>query len=141
MSDLLEERLHDHMRDLQLDAGSWRESADMTGGHAAATLTRDALENEKLAAEFGEIADEVEALRTRLKDAEQQLEVLRPGGTYAWKSKCERLRTALVTLVGVDGRAELEQMELFLRSAPMPAEDKAATIDAVNALLATLPKD
>lgn len=51
----------------------------------------------------------------------------------------DHLRTALVGLVGVDGRAELEQMEAVMRLMPAPAQDKAATIDAIHALIATLP--
>ena len=48
------------------------------------------------------------------------------------------LRAALVGLVGADGKAELEQMEAALRSMPVPLTDKAASIDAIHALLATL---
>jgi hypothetical protein len=51
----------------------------------------------------------------------------------------QQLRSALVGLVGVNTRAELEQMEAFMRLMPAPAEDKAATIDAIHALLATMP--
>jgi hypothetical protein len=51
----------------------------------------------------------------------------------------DRLRAALVLLVGVDSRAELEEMETTLRLAPAPAEDKAAAIDGIHALLSTLP--
>lgn len=49
------------------------------------------------------------------------------------------LRAALVGLVGVDGREQLELMEIELRAIPAPAADKAATIDAVHALIA-VPK-
>jgi hypothetical protein len=49
----------------------------------------------------------------------------------------DRLRAALVGLVGVDTRAELEQLEAAMRLMPAPAQDKAATIDAIHALLAT----
>jgi len=49
------------------------------------------------------------------------------------------LRTALVGLVGADGKAELEQMEAVMRVLPVPMADKAASIDAIHALLATLP--
>ena len=49
------------------------------------------------------------------------------------------LRTALIGLVGASTRAELEDMEVVLRAAPAPAEDKAAAIDGIHALLATLP--
>jgi hypothetical protein len=44
----------------------------------------------------------------------------------------------LVGLVGVDGLTELEQMESVMRLLPAPAEDKAKTIDAIHALLATI---
>lgn len=50
------------------------------------------------------------------------------------------LRSALVGLVGVDTRAELEELEAVMRLMPAPAQDKAATIDAIHALLATLPE-
>lgn len=58
----------------------------------------------------------------------------------AMTAQRDRLRAALVALVGVDGRDELGQMEAFMRLAPAPAEDKAATIDAIHALVATLPE-
>lgn len=51
------------------------------------------------------------------------------------------LRSALVGIVGVDGRDELEQMEAVMRLMPAPAQDKAATIDAIHALLATLGQE
>ena len=50
------------------------------------------------------------------------------------------LRGALVGLVGADTQHELEQMELAVRLLPAPAEDKAATINAIHALIATLPQ-
>jgi len=49
------------------------------------------------------------------------------------------LRGALAGLVGVSDKDELEQMEVMMRSIPAPAEDKSASIDAIHALLATLP--
>lgn len=49
------------------------------------------------------------------------------------------LRAALARMVGVDTREELEQMELVMRAMPVPSEDKAAMLDAIHALLATLP--
>lgn len=52
----------------------------------------------------------------------------------------DMLRAALVGLVGVDGRVDLEQMEAVMRLLPAPAQDKAATIDAIHALVATLPE-
>lgn len=50
----------------------------------------------------------------------------------------ELLRAALVKLVGVDGSAELREMEAVMRLMPAPADDKAATVDAIRALIATI---
>lgn len=50
----------------------------------------------------------------------------------------DRLRTALVGLVGVDGREELEQMETVMRLTPGIDEDKVSAINAIHALLSTL---
>lgn len=58
----------------------------------------------------------------------------------AAKAERDVLRAALVKLVGVDGRADLEAIEAVMRLAPAPAEDKAASIDAIHALIATLPQ-
>jgi hypothetical protein len=57
-------------------------------------------------------------------------------------SHCDhaRLRSALVALVGVDGREALEELEAYMRrDAIAPAADKAVSIDAIHALIATLP--
>ena len=51
------------------------------------------------------------------------------------------LRGALAGLVGASDKAELEQMDVMMRSPPAPAADKAAIIDAIHALLSTLPND
>ncbi len=58
----------------------------------------------------------------------------------AQKAERERdmLRTALVGLVGVDGKDDLGQMEGVMRLMPGPAQDKAVTIDAIHALISTL---
>jgi len=48
-----------------------------------------------------------------------------------------KLRSALVGLVGVDGKEALEQMEVMIRLADAPAKDKAVTIDAILTLLET----
>ena len=49
------------------------------------------------------------------------------------------LRSALVGLIGADSAEELRQMEVTMRLLPAPAEDKAVSINAIHALLATLP--
>ena len=51
------------------------------------------------------------------------------------------LRAALWKLVGAESVAELEQMEMVLRAAPAPAADKAVSIDAIHALIATADDD
>lgn len=56
----------------------------------------------------------------------------------ATTSKATLLRAALVGLVGVDGPTELGKMETMLRLLPAPAEDKAAMVNAVYALLQTV---
>lgn len=48
------------------------------------------------------------------------------------------LRAAVVGLVGSDDREELEQMEMAIRIAPVPECDKAASINAIRALLETI---
>jgi hypothetical protein len=54
----------------------------------------------------------------------------------------DRLRAALAGLVGAADmdREELEQMEAMMRVLPAPAEDRAAAVDAIHALIATLPE-
>lgn len=47
------------------------------------------------------------------------------------------LRAALVGLVGADDKDELRKMDAALRLLPVPESDKAVTINAINALLAT----
>ena len=49
----------------------------------------------------------------------------------------DRLRAALVGLVGASEPADLREMELAMRVLPASAEDKAATLDAIHALIAT----
>jgi hypothetical protein len=48
------------------------------------------------------------------------------------------LRAALVGLIGSDSEQELRQMEATMRVLPAPDADKAASINAIHALLATL---
>lgn len=72
------------------------------------------------------------------RDDEVKWEERRAAGKTP-KQERDRLRAALVGLVGVDTREELEQLEAVMRVVPAPAEDKAKTIDAIHALLATLP--
>lgn len=49
------------------------------------------------------------------------------------------LRSALAGLIGVNSEAELRQMEGVMRSLPIPDTDKAVSINAIHALLATIP--
>jgi hypothetical protein len=52
----------------------------------------------------------------------------------------ELLRNALIGLVGADTKEELEQMESFTRIAPVPEKDKTSAINAIHALLDTMPE-
>lgn len=49
------------------------------------------------------------------------------------------LRSALVGMLGVDTKHDLEQMEAMVRMQPAPEADKAVAINAIHALLATMP--
>jgi len=55
------------------------------------------------------------------------------------ESKLAQLRRALVGLVGLDTREELEAMEAVVRLSTIPEKDRASTIDAIHALMDTLP--
>ena len=48
------------------------------------------------------------------------------------------LRSALAGLIGVSSEPELRQMEGVMRSLPVPDADKAVSINAIHALLATI---
>ena len=51
------------------------------------------------------------------------------------------LRAALIGLIGGETKAELEGMELAMRAIPAPEADKAVSINAIHALLATMPEN
>ena len=48
------------------------------------------------------------------------------------------LRSALAGLIGADTEGELRQMEATMRVLPAPEADKAVSINAIHALLATM---
>jgi len=50
------------------------------------------------------------------------------------EKKIERLRNALAGLIGASTKDELDAMELAIRSTPAPDSDKAAAINAIDAL-------
>jgi hypothetical protein len=52
----------------------------------------------------------------------------------------DKLRRALIGLVGVDKKEKLEEMEATLRILPMPEVDRICTINAITALLETAEK-
>ena len=54
------------------------------------------------------------------------------------ESDIRLLRSALVGLVGADTAEELNKMELAMRMLHAPEADKAVTINAIHALLATM---
>ena len=49
------------------------------------------------------------------------------------------LRSALIGLIGAETEAELRQIELAIRAMPVPDADRAVSINAINALIATTP--
>jgi hypothetical protein len=53
----------------------------------------------------------------------------------------DRLRAALVGVVGVSTREECEAMEVAVRSMPACDEDKAVTLNAIHALRDTAPEE
>lgn len=85
------------------------------------------------------VGDDFEGLYGRVRNAIN--DAIKVQAIKPLEAERNRLRAALVGLVGVDGRADLEQMEGVMRLMPAPAEDKAATIDAIHALLATVAPD
>lgn len=54
------------------------------------------------------------------------------------ESDITMLRSALVGLIGADGKEELQAMEAAIRLLPAPEADKAVSINAIHALLSTL---
>lgn len=53
------------------------------------------------------------------------------------EQKILKLRNALAGLVGASKKSELEQMELIIRGAIAPEEDKAASLNAIHVLIET----
>ena len=51
--------------------------------------------------------------------------------------KVEKLRAALIGLVGASEKGELEQMEAMIRVAPIPDQDKVGMLNAIHLLIAT----
>ncbi|RKJ92164.1 hypothetical protein D6R50_06320 [Aeromonas veronii] len=49
------------------------------------------------------------------------------------------LRSALAGLIGADTEAELHQMEAIMRTISITDADRAASINAIHALLTTMP--
>lgn len=49
------------------------------------------------------------------------------------------LRSALIGLIGAETEAELRQIERAIRAMPVPDADRAVSINAINALIATTP--
>lgn len=57
------------------------------------------------------------------------------------ESDIAMLRSALAGLIGADTEDELRQIESAMRVLPAPEADKAVSINAIHALLETLPHD
>lgn len=76
---------------------------------------------------------ERDAIADQCAEAERTL-------NQAWQER-DRLRAALVGVIGADGREALEAMAAVIRAAVAPADDTAVSIDAIHALLDTLPQE
>lgn len=48
--------------------------------------------------------------------------------------KIEKLKTALICLIGVETKEELDAMEIIIHSTPGPESDKVAAINAIDTL-------
>ncbi len=101
---------------------------------------------EEVDALVGKLESDLIAVRAQLQDVQLENIALRDNNIAIKAMFDERaialvqlktLRSALVGLVGVDTREELEQLEVVMRLMPAPAADKAATINAIHALIAT----
>jgi len=86
-----------------------------------------------------DLKDSFETANQRLEEAQAKLAKAEAENARLQEER-EKLRAALASLVGADGREELDAMEAAMRLIPAPAADKAASIDAIHALMATLPK-
>lgn len=64
-----------------------------------------------------------------------------PERMTAIEQQRDRLRAALVGLVGAESVRELQEMEVALRMMPAPESDKVAMINAIHALLETAPNN
>lgn len=104
-----------------------------------AELTRDAGIINRVACEFRGDYLALQEMKHRFGIIVSALKSASLPSPQRWQHERDVLRAALVNLVGVDGRHELEEMEVTLRALPGPAADKAAAIDGIHALLATLP--
>ncbi len=57
------------------------------------------------------------------------------------RSDIAMLRSALAGLIGADSETELRAMESAMRLLPAPEQDKMVSINAIHALLATIPQE
>lgn len=55
------------------------------------------------------------------------------------ESDLDKLRKALIGLIGCESAQELDAMEAMIRLMPAPDADKIATINAITALRETMP--
>lgn len=69
----------------------------------------------------------------------EQCGTLTPSVEVHGSSTTNMLRSALVGLIGADTEPELRQMAETMRMLPAPEADKAVSINAIHALLATMP--
>jgi len=77
-------------------------------------------------------------VRECVKSANNELVCTKPQMRKA-EEDVALLRNALVGIIGASDKAELERLELAVRVLPAPDADKIAGLNAIHALLATLP--
>lgn len=106
---------------------------ELTGPASGAPAAVDERSTERATAESTGASEEDAWVRIASQNAEDANARL-----AAVQQQNRALRSALAGLVGASTRDELEQIEVGLRLMSAPAQDKAAMIDAVHALFATL---
>ena len=84
------------------------------------------------------IDDRLEIASGEIDRLHSQIDAAR-AAIYEAASDVSMLRRALVGLIGADSEQELRQMEATMRLLPAPEADKAVSINAIHALLATMP--
>jgi hypothetical protein len=87
------------LNDARLQAEAERDNLRHYAAEVWDALADDVARNgERDVPDGASVAEGVKKMLADLHDAEQQIRVLSPGGTYAWKSRAEKAETDLATL-------------------------------------------